>query len=83
MKKKKRKRRKHGPYLTTAEAALYCRCNNASTVRSWLQRGLLRPDARVGIGGTWLFLRPTLDKFLRECMEKSLPPVTADGEIIH
>lgn len=50
-------------YLTTAEAAVYLRAGNASTVRSWVARGLLKPDGRRGPGGPLLFLSTTLDAF--------------------
>ncbi len=54
-------------WMTTAEAAAYVGARNSSTVRSWVRRGLLVPDGRLGPGGTFLFKRETLDEFVARC----------------
>ena len=54
-------------WYTTAEAATYLRAGGPSTVRTWVSRGLLAPDGRSGVGGTWLFRRATLDAFAERC----------------
>jgi len=64
-------------WLTTAEAADYARAGNPSTVRGWVAKGLLRPDGRVGMRGSWLFRRETLDEFLKRGLAL-LPSPTVD-----
>ena len=66
----------HGNWLTTEEAADYARASNPSTIRSWVAKGLLRPDGRVGMGGSWLFRRETLDEFLKRGL--ALLPAAVD-----
>ncbi len=60
-----------GPrWYTTAEAATYLRARGPSTMRTWIARGLLKPDGRAGVGGTWLFRQSTLDSFAERCAER-------------
>lgn len=61
-------------YFTTQEAAEYTRVGNASTVRAWVQRGILRPDGRSGPKGSYLFLQATLDAFVARCAEAGKAP---------
>ena len=55
------------PWLTTAQAAEYVGCKGPSTIRKWMQRGLLQPDGRRGPRGSWLFRQSNLDSFLADC----------------
>jgi hypothetical protein len=65
-------------WLKTAEAARYLRASGPSTVHAWMSRGLLQPDGRVGIGGSWLFKRSTLDRFVEKCAGKRAPATRSD-----
>jgi hypothetical protein len=51
-------------YLTSAEAASYLRYRNASGIRAAVRRGELVPDG-AGPRGTHLFMKQTLDPFVR------------------
>jgi excisionase family DNA binding protein len=51
-----------GPWLTTAEAAIYLRLGAGSTVRGLVSRGDLKPDGKAG--KTFLFRRETLDAYV-------------------
>ncbi|MSQ84478.1 MAG: DNA-binding protein [Myxococcales bacterium] len=54
-------------WLTTLEAAQYCRLGAASTIRGLVQRGEFVPDGRAGRRGSYLFRRETLDAWLQSC----------------
>lgn len=50
------------PFLTTAEAAAYCRYRSPSANRNLVIAGRLRPDGKRG--RAWLFKRETLEAML-------------------
>src|SRR5664279_6318618 len=50
------------PFLTTAEAAAYCRYRSPSAIRNLVMAGRLRPDGRRG--RAWLFKREALEAML-------------------
>jgi hypothetical protein len=66
------------PYLTTEEAAVYCRAAGSSTVRGWIRRGLISPDGRAGTRGTYLFKETTLQAFLTHCAYELVPILCVD-----
>jgi hypothetical protein len=53
--------RDHDGWLTAAEAARYLRLGNASSIRSAVSRGALRPDGKAG--KAFLYRKETLDAF--------------------
>ena len=61
------------PYLTSAEAAEYCRLAGPSSIRSLIQRRELTPDGRRGKRGPYLFLPKTLDAYLASCLGPVYP----------
>ena len=54
-------------WMDTTDAAAYLRVGGSSTIRTWMSRGLLKPDGRAGPRGRWLFKRQTLDEFALAC----------------
>jgi len=66
------------PYLTTEEAAVYCRAAGSSTVRGWIRRGIIAPDGKAGTRGTYLFKVTTLDAFLVGCAYERVPLVCVE-----
>ena len=66
-------------WLKTDDAAEYVGAASASTLRSWIARGLLRPDGRLGPRGSWLFRRSTLDAFLVRCAHPESEPTDERG----
>src|SRR5580700_2445592 len=54
----------HAAYLNSAEAAAYLRYRDASGIRAAVRRRELIPDG-AGPHGTHLFMKETLDSFVR------------------
>ena len=52
------------PYLTSAEAALYCGFKTIGGIQQAVRRGKLKPAGRRGGTGTYVFAREDLDAFL-------------------
>ncbi|MBP9113512.1 MAG: helix-turn-helix domain-containing protein [Polyangiaceae bacterium] len=52
-------------YLTTAEAALYCRFKSTAAIRKARLEGRLHPVGRRGGTGTWMWSVDELDRFLQ------------------
>src|SRR5688572_2284092 len=57
------------PYLNTAEAMTYLGFHTPGAIRHCVYRGELVPDG-VGPRGSYVFLRATLDAFVRARLEK-------------
>ncbi len=79
--------RARGPFLTTREAAAYCRFKSTSALRKAKLEGRLAPVGRRGGRGTWMWSRESLDEFLRGVGAASLstgrartPPEANGGE---
>lgn len=65
-------------WLTTHEAAAYLRLGNASSVRSAIARGLLKPDGQNGQRGTYLFRTETLDAYATAWVKENRHDETED-----
>lgn len=52
------------PYLTSAEAAIYCGFKTIGGIQQAVRRGKLKPAGRRGGTGTYVFAREDLDSFL-------------------
>ena len=52
------------PYLTTAEAAEFCRFKTTGAIRKAVMEGRLSRAGRRGGRGTLVFLREDLDRFM-------------------